>query len=626
VLISGQHGGNRKLSGNLYPSLTILRVALHIRLTGIGDYHAMLSRILISFLLLAAALRSAELQVSFAPRWGNQDITLPSNDLKTSSGQVVRLTRFSALLSDFQLLRPDGSVVRLEGQYGFIDAENNRLNVSLENVPEGSYAGLQVCFGVPESVNHADPGSWPVGHPLNPQVNAMHWNWQGGYVFLAMEGFWRDAVSTEPSGFSYHLAGDEQLMTIRFLAAFEVNEATRVNLALNAANLFRDRVIAKNDGSDTTHSGEGDTLAPQLAHVTERSFFWLGSEEVTPTLIAENESQSTGKTVGTPVAFTVPAGFPQPALPADNPLTEEGIELGERLFGDRRLSSNGTQSCITCHAPELAFSDTVALSLGAEGDVGERNAMPLFNLAWHPAYAWDGTKKTVRDQALAAMTNPIEMNADLDQVIARLSGDPRVTADFEAAFGSREITGHRIGRALEQFLLMQVSSDSKFDRAMRGEAKLTTDEQKGLELFLTEYDPARGKRGGDCFHCHGGGLFTDFVSRSNGIDLVAKDAGAKKATSRDEDHGRFKTPSLRNVALTAPYMHDGRFDTLEEVIKHYDHGVKRATNLDPNLAKHPQDGMGLTDEEQKALVAFLRTLTDESYDYGLTLADVAQVD
>jgi cytochrome c peroxidase len=573
----------------------------------------MLTRLFLGFLLLASTVWGAELQLSFTPRWENQDITLPTSDLATSSGQIVRLTRFSALLSDFQLLRPDGSVVRLEGQYGFIDAENDRLNLSLKNVPEGRYAGLQVCFGVPAKVNHADPGVWPAGHALNPQVNAMHWNWQGGYVFLAMEGFWRDAVSTEPSGFSYHLAGDEQLMTIRFLSSFEVEDATKVNLALNTAKLFQDRVIAKNDGSDTTHSGKGDTLAPQLVHATERAFFWLGTESVQPTTIANNDSETAAKTVGTPVAFTVPAGFPQPAMPADNPLTEEGIELGERLFGDRRLSSNGSQSCITCHDPELAFSDTVALSLGAEGDVGERNAMPLFNLAWHPSYAWDGTKKTIREQAIAAMTNPIEMNADIDEVIFILSDDPRVADDFEAAFGSREITGDRIGRALEQFLLTQVSADSKFDRAVRGEAKLTTEEQQGLQLFLTEYDPARGKRGADCFHCHGGGLFTDFVARSNGIDLVAKDAGAQKATAREEDHGRFKTPSLRNVALTAPYMHDGRFDTLEEVVKHYDHGVKRATNLDPNLAKHPQDGMGLTDEEQKALVAFLRTLTDESY-------------
>ena len=586
----------------------------------------MFSRMIFGFLILTSTIWSAELQLSFTPRWGDQDIILPSRDLATTTGQIVRLTRFSALLSDFQLLRPDGSVVRLEGQYGYIDAENNRLDVSLKNVPEGSYAGLQVCLGVPASVNHADPGVWPVGHPLNPQVNAMHWNWQGGYVFLALEGFWRDALSTEPNGFSYHLAGDEQLMTIRFLSSFEVENATKVTLALNTAKLFQDRIIAKNDGSDTTHSGAGDTLAPQLAHATERAFFWLGAEPANPTLIAKNDPGSQAEVVGTPVAFTVPAGFPQPAIPSDNPLTEEGIELGKRLFGDSRLSSNGSQSCLTCHDPQFAFSDTVSLSRGAEGDEGERNAMPLFNLAWHPSYAWDGTKKTIREQALAAMTNPIEMNANLDQVIARLSDDPLVIDDFAAAFGSREITAARIGLALEQFLLMQVSADSKFDRAVRGEDKLTVEEQHGLQLFLTEYDPARGKRGADCFHCHGGGLFTDFVTRSNGIDLVSKDAGAQKATSREADHGRFKTPSLRNVALTAPYMHDGRFNTLEEVVQHYDHGVKRATNLDPNLAKHPQDGMGLTADEQKALVAFLRTLTDENFSPRLTLADIAQMD
>ena len=168
-------------------------------------------------------------------------------------------------------------------------------------------------------------------------------------------------------------------------------------------------------------------------------------------------------------------------------------------------------------------------------------------------------------------------------------------------------------RALEQFLLTLVSADARFDRAARGGAALTVQENRGLELFLTEYDPARGKRGGDCFHCHGGGLFSDFAARSNGLDRVSADAGAKLATGRSDDHGRFKTPSLRNVELTAPYMHDGRFKTLEAVLAHYDHGVKRPANLDPNLAKHPAAGMQLSAADQAALVAFLRTLTDSSF-------------
>jgi cytochrome c peroxidase len=164
--------------------------------------------------------------------------------------------------------------------------------------------------------------------------------------------------------------------------------------------------------------------------------------------------------------------------------------------------------------------------------------------------------------------------------------------------------------ALEQFMLTLIAADSKFDRALRGEAQLTEEEKKGLELFSTEYDPARGKRGADCFHCHGGTLFSDFGFRDNGLAGDRGDSGRSIVTGRASDAGQFKTPSLRNVALTAPYMHDGRFRTLEEVVAHYDHGVTRTTTLDPNLAKHPDAGLGLTADEQRALVAFLRTLTE----------------
>lgn len=569
---------------------------------------------LTSLLLLATLpLVAAELQLRIEPRWNNDALTVPSAEITTPAGQRVRVTRLAALLSDFQLLKPDGSLVRLENQFGFIDAGSGRLTVALTNVPAGDYRGLQVRIGVPDAVNHADPGLWPPGHALNPTINGLHWSWSGGYVFLALEGYWRESGGGDPAGFSYHLAKEPQLMTVRFLSQFKVEQATRVDLALNVAALFANRRIATNDGSDTTHSADNDALASSLARSAERAFFWLEAG------VVERGSAGTGrvavavKRAGTPFAFTVPAGFPQPTLPADNPLTEEGVELGRRLFFDRRLSSNGEQSCASCHDPRAAFSDRVALSRGAEGPLGARNAMPIFNLAWHPAYAWDGTKKTIREQALAAMTNPVEMNAKVPDVVAELSDDPRVREDFAAAFGDETISGERIGKAMEQFLLTLVSNQSKFDAALAGKTKLSDEEQRGFALFMTEYDPARGKLGADCFHCHGGALFSDFASRSNGLDLVAMDAGAQNATGRADDRGRFKTPSLRNVELSAPYMHDGRFKSLDEVVAHYDHGVQRAANLDPNLAKHPKTGLNLSADDQRALVAFLKTLTDREY-------------
>ncbi|WP_415909983.1 MbnP family protein [Oleiharenicola sp. Vm1] len=564
------------------------------------------------FLLAALPLAAAELQLRIEPRWNNDALAVPSAEVATAAGQHVRVTRLAALLSDFQLLKPDGSLVRLENQFGFIDAGSGRLTVALANVPAGDYRGLQVRVGVPDAVNHADPGLWPPGHALNPQTNGLHWSWSGGYVFLALEGYWRGSGGGDAAGFSYHLAKEPQRMTVRFLAPFQVESATRVDLAFNVAALFANRRLAGDDGSDTTHSADHDALAGALARSAERAFFWLGAA-ATGRSVAASHRPVAAAGAGTPYAFTVPAGFPQPALPADNPLTEEGVELGRRLFFDRRLSGNGGQSCASCHDPRAAFSDRVALSRGTDGERGRRNAMPLFNLAWHPAYAWDGTKRTIREQALAAMTNPVEMHARVADVVAELGADPRVRADFAAAFGTDGITAERLGRALEQFLLVQVSHRSKFDAALAGTVSLSEEEKRGFALFMTESDPARGRRGADCFHCHGGALFSDFAARSNGLDLVAADAGAQNATGRADDRGRFKTPSLRNVALTAPYMHDGRFRTLEEVVAHYDHGVQRAENLDPNLAKHPKAGLGLSADEQRALVAFLKTLTDHEF-------------
>ncbi len=600
-------------------------------------------RWVIIFLLgLGSRLLAAELTLAVELRWNGAALAVPSEVKTTAKGQAVNVTRVALLVSEVVLVRADGGVVQLPGQFGFLDAESGRLAVALTSVPEGNYAGLEFSVGVPPEMNHADPSRWAAGHALNPLVNGLHWGWQGGYVFLALEGKWRaerakaganeDGAGGE-RGFSYHVATDARKMAVRFAANFSVEGATTVKLALEVARVLRDVTIRVDDGSESTHSAEGDALAGQLATAVERAWFWLeagkvvGADEVTrPGAKARGTEPLTGArsyggteagrkappTKGTtPVAFVVPAGFPQVALPEDNGLTSEGVALGERLFFDVRLSGNGTQSCASCHAPERALSDGVALSRGAEGAMGVRNSMPLFNLAWAPNFAWDGSKARVRDQALAAMVNPIEMHGEPAKVVAELTRDAAMGDAFAAAFGSREITAERVGLALEQYLLTLVAADSKFDRAMRGAAQMTEQEKEGFALFVTEYDPVRGKRGADCFHCHGGVLFSDQDFKSNGLDLVSADTGRALVTGKTSDAGKFKTPSLRNVAVTGPYMHDGRFATLEEVVAHYDHGVKRAATLDANLAKHPDAGLGLTGAEQAALVAFLRTLTEE---------------
>ena len=559
------------------------------------------------------SLPAAELTLRIEPRWRGAELRVPSAPVK-ANGQALRLTRLAALISDVALLRADGGSVALDGQFGFIDAESGRLAVTLRSVPEGDYTGLAFHVGLPPAVNHTDPGTWAPGHALNPLVNRLHWGWQGGYVFLALEGRWRDAAATTAveRGFSYHLATDPRLMAVRFAANFRVESATTIRLALDLDRVLAPRPIAADDGSASTHSAANDPLAAELAQRTERAWFWL--EATAGAAEASGAAAAAAKEIfATPVAFTVPAGWPQPALPADNALTREGIALGEQLFFDVRLSARGAQSCATCHAPGRAFSDRVPFSRGADGAPGRRNAMPLANLAWSSGYAWDGSKPRIRDQALAAMTNPIEMHGEPARVVAALGRDAALAAAFAGAFGDRAITTERIGLALEQYLLAQVSADSRFDRSLRGAAELTAEEKEGFALFLTEYDPAHGRRGADCFHCHGGPLLTDFDFKNNGLAIRSADRGRGDATGRAADAGKFKTPSLRNVALTAPYMHDGRFATLEEVVAHYDHGVERSATLDPNLAKHPAAGLQLTAAEQRALVAFLRTLTDERF-------------
>lgn len=566
------------------------------------------------FLALVAALtgRAADLTVQVQLRWRGEAIAVPSRDVTNASGQKLRLTRFAALISDVSLERKEGGAVQLDGQFAFLDAETNRLSFVLRNVPAGDYAGLSFHVGLPPATNHADPSAWPAGHPLNPVVNGLHWGWAGGYVFAALEG--RYGAADAERGFSYHLATDARLMSVGFATELPVSSDTTVDLVLDLARVFGGRRLDATDGSESTHSGANDALAADLAKAFERSWFLLESRPTPAASSGQNPSSSLATPAtgarATPRALTVPVGFPRPALPTDNPLTEEGIALGQLLFSTPALSANATQSCADCHQAERAFSDSRRVSPGAEGQPGTRNAPPLFNLAWSPQYGWDGAKTRVRDQVLAAILNPIEMHADPAIVLPALARDSAIADAFTAAFGTPDISLDRVGLALEQYLLTLVAAESKFDRAMRGAATLTAEEQQGFELFATEYDPVRGRRGADCFHCHGGALFTDFALRDNGLGASASDAGRATVTGRPTDQGKFKTPSLRNVAVTAPYMHDGRFETLEEVVAHYDRGVRRTPALDPNLAKHPDAGFALTDAEQRALIAFLRTLTD----------------
>lgn len=410
--------------------------------------------------------------------------------------------------------------------------------------------------------------------------------------------------------FTYHLANDGNATTVTVPVEFTGGGPLTLTLALDVRELLQG--IDFSSAPNSSHSREGDVIVPLLRAGLQRAFrvVDVSTDFFQPTMATARHAAAPGTH---PVSLRVPQRFPQLRLPADNPLTEEGMALGARLFHDTRLSINNTQSCASCHDRAHALADPRRFSQGAGGQMGKRNAMALFNLAWHDGFFWDGRARTLREQVLMPIQDANEMHETLPRVVEKLAEDRRYHDEFKAAFGDAEITVSRVAMALEQHLLGQTSQDSKFDRAVRKLETLTPSENRGLQLFVTEHDPARGLRGADCFHCHGGMLFTDHAFHNNGLKLALDDIGRAAMTKSVSDHGKFKTPSLRNIALTAPYMHDGRFDTLEEVVEHYNSGVVRSETLDPNLAKHPEGGLALTPQEKADLIAFLHTLTDSAF-------------
>ncbi len=564
-------------------------------------------------LLLATGAGAADLRVDFASQFNGAPLAFDAPNNQISRGQKISVTRLDFLVSGLALRRADGTWIGQKDWFGYISARDGRTNFTLENIPAENYDRLRFNIGLEPPVNHADAAQWPAGHPLNPEVNHLYWSWSREYVFLALEGGWQNGG--EPSGFSYHLATDRELMTIKLPAVLDLHSDRDLQVTLDVSKIFSaPNKIELSNASDTTHSRTNDTLAVMLRQNVEAAFAVENVREFSP--IAELSRGTNHIEIApnaTPYRLTFSAFAPRPDLPRDNPLTGEGVALGSRLFFDRRLSAGNAQSCASCHHPREAFSDKRRFSRGVDGDIGARNAMPLLNLAWKSSFFWDGRAATLRAQVLQPIQNPVEMRESLTNVVAKILTDRDYPQLFARAFGSPQITADRIARALEQFLLVQVSFDSKYDRVMNGRAQFTDEERRGFVLFNTEYDPYHGQYGADCFHCHGGPLFRSQDFANNGLDSEFKDLGRYAVTKRAGDPGKFAVPSLRNVAVTAPYMHDGRFRTLDEAVEHYCTGMKRSATLDPNLAKHPDGGVPLSAADKRSLVAFLKTLTDERF-------------
>ena len=309
--------------------------------------------------------------------------------------------------------------------------------------------------------------------------------------------------------------------------------------------------------------------------------------------------------------LVIPPFFPPMPIPGDNPLTVEGVELGRHLFWEPLLSGNNAMSCGTCHQPDLSFAESTAVSTGVFGDQGDRNAMALVNLGWAPTLAWDGSVESLEAFIGDPIENPIEMADNWTNALAELEATEDYPPLFDAAFGSPHITEERVRKAMASFLRTMISGGSKFDLERIGLYTYNESEERGHDLYLLE--GGEPNFGADCFHCHGFGSsqFTDYSFRNNGLDSIFDDPGHMAVTGDPLDEGKFKVPTLRNIELTAPYMHDGRFNTLEEVVEHYNSGVVPSTTLDPFMKF--EEGLQLTDQDKADLVNFLKCLTDPDF-------------
>ena len=305
----------------------------------------------------------------------------------------------------------------------------------------------------------------------------------------------------------------------------------------------------------------------------------------------------------TPLTFTIPANFPKPPtnIFANNPLTKEGFELGRKLFYDGVLSADGNFPCASCHQQFASFATfDHDLSHGFNNQFTTRNAPPLFNLAWHSSFHWDGGIANLEVQPLAPIIAPNEMAESIENVVRKLNADTSYKRMFKQAFKTEVIDSKNMLKALSQFMGMMVSANSKYDKVKRGETSFTAAEQRGYDVFKQS-----------CASCHAEPLFTDLSYRNTGLPLNTSlnDFGRMRITRLSSDSLKFKVPSLRNIYQTAPYGHDGRFYSIGQVIDHYTNSVVNGPTTDP-LVKNK---LTLDVYQKNDLMIFFRTLTDSSF-------------
>lgn len=305
------------------------------------------------------------------------------------------------------------------------------------------------------------------------------------------------------------------------------------------------------------------------------------------------------------------------SIPEDNPTTKQGVYLGRMLFYETKLSSNKLISCASCHQQKLAFTDGKAFSSGINNMPTKRSSMSLANLLWVRNFFWDGRAKGLEEQAKFPLNDPHEMGNYMDKAVAALQKTKEYPILFKEAFGTSEITPDKITKAIAQFERTLISADSNYDKYLKGEYKPTDKELNGMELFMNSPVPEKNIRGANCTQCHGTPKMYMELFHNNGLDTEPKDTGREELTGMANDRGRFRVVTLRNIALTAPYMHDGRFKNLEEVLDHYNEHIKPSRPLSITLKDRSNNlngkNLGLTANEKSDIISFLKMLTDSTF-------------
>jgi cytochrome c peroxidase len=329
------------------------------------------------------------------------------------------------------------------------------------------------------------------------------------------------------------------------------------------------------------------------------------------------ETEDSSVPVG-PYKLSYPAYFGNRfTIPEDNPMTQQGVYLGRLLFYETKLSANNTISCGSCHQQRLAFTDGKAFSQGIDSSLTSRNTMSLTNVLWGRKFFWEGRANGLEEQAKEPLNNPHEMGKSLEAVAKKLQQTKQYPPLFKKVFGTKSITGDRIVKAIAQFERTLISSNSPYDKYLQGAYTPTEQELKGMELFMTSAEAGKNIRGANCGQCHGTPKLFMELFHNNGLDTVPKDVGREKFTGLLNDRGRFRVVTLRNIALIAPYMHDGRFKSLEEVLDHYNEHIQPSRSLSLFLQGRSNEPGGktlrLTKQEKEAIIHFLKMLTDSSF-------------